>query len=357
MNRSALFGPLELRGLRLKNRIGVSPMCQYSAKDGLANDWQLAHLGSFALGGAGLVIAEATAVSPEGRISPGCTGLWNDAQAEAWAPVARFLKSQGAVPAIQLGHAGRKASTALPWEGGGPLQGPAAWKCQAPSALPFAPSWPVPESLDESGIQALIGAFGAAVKRALAAGFEAVEIHAAHGYLLHQFLSPLSNQRKDAWGGSLENRMRLTLEVVRAAREAWPERLPLLVRISATDWMEERGPSWDLGQSVELARELKKAGVDLIDVSSGGLAHDAKIQGGPGYQVPFAARIRREAGLPVAAVGLITGAAQAEAIVAEGSADVALLAREFLRDPRFPQRAARELGVELDWPRQYARAK
>jgi 2,4-dienoyl-CoA reductase-like NADH-dependent reductase (Old Yellow Enzyme family) len=349
-----LFTPLNLRDVTLPNRIAVSPMCQYQATDGLANDWHLVHLGGLAQGGAGLVLTEATAVRPEGRISPEDLGLWNDAQAAALAPIVRFIKSMGAVPGIQLAHAGRKASNPAPWKGSGSIP-PAAggWTPVGPSPLPFDKAWTVPTALDAAGIQAVLRAFVAAARRALAAGFQVVELHAAHGYLLHQFLSPLSNRRVDKYGGSFENRTRLLREVTAAVRAELPERLPLLVRLSATDWVEG---GWDLDQSVALATDLKALGVDLVDCSSGGLSPLAKIPLGPGYQVPFAARIRAGSGIPTAAVGLITGADQAEQILAEGSADLVLLGRELLRNPRWPLHAAVALGAEVPWPASYARA-
>jgi 2,4-dienoyl-CoA reductase-like NADH-dependent reductase (Old Yellow Enzyme family) len=351
---TTLFQPLTLRGLTLPNRIAVSPMCQYQAKDGVPNDWHLVHLGGLAQGGAGLVFTEAAAVLPEGRISPEDLGIWNMAQAEALARIVHFIKVQGAVPGIQLAHAGRKASTFAPWRGSGSVLAAAGgWTPMAPSALAFDPSWTVPEALDEAGIIAVIDAFMDAARRAIAAGFQVIEVHAAHGYLLHQFLSPLSNHRADAYGGSFENRTRLVREVVGALRSILPEELPLFVRISATDWAEG---GWDLDQSVALAKELKALGVDLVDCSSGGLVPHQKIVLGPGYQVPFAARIRAEAGLPTGAVGLITEPQQAEQILAEGSADIVLLARELLRNPRWPLRAAQELGAEVPWPASYARA-
>lgn len=351
---SRLFQPLTLRGLTLPNRIAVSPMCQYQAQDGLVNDWHLVHYGGLAQGGAGLVITEAAAVLPEGRISPEDLGLWNNAQAEGLARIVRFIASQGAVPGVQLAHAGRKASNPAPWKGSGslsPSQG--GWTPAAPSALPFDEGWTVPTALDEPGILAVIEAFMDAARRAVAAGFRVIEVHAAHGYLLHQFLSPLSNHRTDAYGGSFENRTRLVREVVGALRQILPEELPLLVRISATDWVEG---GWTLDQSVALAKELKALGVDLVDCSSGGLAPRAEIPLGPGYQVPFAARIRAEADLPTGAVGLITDPEQAEAILAQASADLVLLGRELLRDPRWPLRAAKALGAEVPWPASYLRA-
>ena len=350
-----LFDPLTQRSLTLRNRLVVSPMCEYSATDGVPNDWHLVHLGSRAVGGAALVIAEASAVSAQGRISPQDTGLWNDTQLQAWQPITRFIKAQGAIAGIQLAHAGRKASTLRPWDGHGPVPaGQGDWLTVAPSALPFAAGWPAPQVLDEAGIRAVIADFRAAAQRALAAGFELIEVHAAHGYLLHQFLSPLSNRREDAYGGSFENRIRLVREVVVAVREVWPAALPVWLRVSATDWADAGG--WDIGQSVELARQLKPLGVDLIDVSSGGLLPHAKIPLAPGYQVPFAAQIRREAGIATGAVGLITGAEQAAQIVANGDADVVLIARESLRDPYFPRRAAQQLGAKIAPPAQYQRA-
>ena len=350
-----LFEPFTLRGTTVRNRVWLPPMCQYSAVDGVPNDWHLVHLGSRAVGGAALVIAEASAVSAQGRISPQDTGLWNQAQLEAWQPITRFIKAQGAIAGVQLAHAGRKASTLRPWEGHGPVPaGQGDWLAVAPSALPFDNGWHTPQALDEAGIQAVIADFRAAAQRALAADFELVELHAAHGYLLHQFLSPLSNRRDDRYGGSFENRTRLVREVVTAVREAWPAELPLWLRISATDWADQGG--WDITQSVELARQVKALGVDLIDVSSGGLLPHVKIPLEPGYQVPFAAQIRREAGVATGAVGLITGAGQAAQIVANGDADVVLIARESLRDPYFPRRAAQRLGAKIDAPVQYQRA-
>ncbi len=351
---SRLFSPLTLRELTLRNRVFVSPMCQYSCVDGVPGDWHLAHLGARAAGGAGLVIAEATAVSPEGRISPADCGLWNDAQAQAWARIARFVRSQGAAAGIQLAHAGRKASTAVPWDGGAALAPEAGgWTVLAPSPIAFSPASPMPREMTAAEIAALPGLFAAAASRALAAGFEVVELHFAHGYLVHEFLSPLSNRRSDAYGGAFAGRARLALDIAEAVRRVWPQRLPLFARVSATDWLDG---GWDLPQTVELARGLKARGVDFIDCSSGGLAPHAKIPLGPGYQVPFAEAVRREVGVAVGAVGLITEPAQAEAIVAEGKADAVLLARELLRDPHWPLRAAKALGASAPWPRQYLRA-
>jgi 2,4-dienoyl-CoA reductase-like NADH-dependent reductase (Old Yellow Enzyme family) len=351
-----LFSPLSLRSVSLRNRIAVSPMCQYSADGGRATDWHLVHLGSRAVGGAGLVIFEATAVEPEGRISHGDLGLWEDGQVEPLARVVRFVAAQGAVPCLQLAHAGRKASVRPPWEQGGAplLPDSGGWLPVAPSAARFADGHATPEALTEEGVQARVRAFAAAARRALAAGFQAVEVHAAHGYLLHQFLSPLSNRRQDRYGGSFENRVRLACEVVEAVRAEWPERLPLLVRISATDWAEG---GWDLDQAVELARRLKDRGVDLVDCSSGGLLATARVPAGPGFQAGFAERIRREAAVPTGAVGLITGAEQADHVIRSGQADLVLMAREFLRDPYFPLRASVRLGQEGPWPRQYLRAR
>jgi 2,4-dienoyl-CoA reductase-like NADH-dependent reductase (Old Yellow Enzyme family) len=351
-----LFSPLSLRSVSLRNRIAVSPMCQYSAEGGRASDWHLVHLGSRAVGGAGLVIFEATAVEPEGRISHGDLGLWEDGQVEPLARVVRFVAAQGAVPCLQLAHAGRKASVRPPWEQGGAplLPDSGGWLPVAPSAVRFADGHATPEALTEAGAQARVQAFAAAARRALAAGFQAVELHAAHGYLLHQFLSPLSNRRQDRYGGSFENRVRLTCEAVEAVRAEWPERLPLLVRISATDWAEG---GWDPEQAVELARRLKDRGVDLVDCSSGGLLATARVPAGPGFQAGFAERIRREASVATGAVGLITGAEQADHVIRSGQADLVLMAREFLRDPYFPLRASVRLGQEGPWPRQYLRAR
>ena len=351
---SKLFEPLAQRSLQLRNRIVVSPMCQYSAEGGLPNDWHLVHLGSRAVGGAAVVVAEATAVSPEGRISPHDTGLWNDAQVAAWSRINAFIAEQGAIPAVQLAHAGRKASTDAPWRGHGPVPADrGGWTPVAPSALAFDAQSPVPLALDQTGIRKVVDDFTAAALRAHAAGFRLLEVHAAHGYLLHEFLSPLSNQRADHYGGSFDNRARLVLEVVDAVRAAWPAELPLWVRISATDWAEG---GWDVEQSVELAKRLRERDVDLVDVSSGGLVSNARIPLEPGYQAPFAQRLRQEAGIATGAVGLITEPAHAEAIVADGVADVVLMGRELLRDPYFPRRAARALGGKLPSPPQYLRA-
>ena len=349
-----LFEPYTQRGQTLRNRIVVSPMCEYSAQDGVPNHWHIVHLGSRAVGGAGAVISEATAVSPEGRISAQDTGIWNDAQVEAWRPIAAFIAEHGAVPGVQLAHAGRKASVWRPWEGGGSLpaeQG--AWQTVAPSAIPFDQDWHVPQALDLDGIRKVVADFRAAAVRAKEAGFKLIELHGAHGYLLHQFMSPLSNQRDDEYGGSFENRTRLVREVIAAVREVWPDNLPLWLRISATDWADH---GWTIDESVRLASELAGLGVDLVDVSSGGLVPHVKIPLGPGYQVPFAARIRQEAGIATGAVGLITEPAQADGIIAGGAADLVLIARASLRDPYFPRRAAQELGATITPPVQYQRA-
>lgn len=354
---SHLFDSLTLKSLTLRNRIGVSPMCQYSSTDGRADDWHLVHLGSRAVGGAGLVIAEATAVSPAGRISPGDAGLWEDEQVEPLARINRFIKAQGAVAGVQLAHAGRKASNALPWTGGGHLANEAGgWPTIAPSAIAFGDGLDkVPRAMSVDDIKRVQGEFAAAAVRSLAAGYEWMEIHAAHGYLAHEFLSPLGNQRTDEYGGSFENRIRFLVETTRAVRAVWPDRLPLTVRISGTDWVEG---AWDVEQSVELARRLKTEGVDLIDCSSGGIVPGVKIPVGPGYQVAIAERIRRESGVATAAVGLITEPKQADAVIREGRADLVLLAREFLRDAYWPVHAAEVLGQKpaLAAPKQYARA-
>ncbi|MDB6064826.1 MAG: oxidoreductase [Pedosphaera sp.] len=352
-----LFQPLSIQSITLRNRIGVSPMCMYSSEDGLANDWHLVHLGSRAAGGAALVIAEATAVSPEGRITPADAGIWADKHLEPIARINRFVKEHGAVPGIQLAHAGRKASAARPWEGGAHLPDEAGgWQTIAPSALAFGGALSkVPKAMTAADIARVQNDFVAAAKRALEAGCEWLELHAAHGYLAHEFLSPFSNHRTDSYGGSFENRIRFLLETTLAVREVWPERLPLAVRLSCTDW---KTGGWDIEQSVELSRKLMGEGVDLIDCSSGGGVADAKIPVGPGYQVPFAERIRREVGVATGAVGAITAAAQADEIIRNGRADMVFLARELLRDPYWPLRAARSLGQgeALPPPVQYARA-
>jgi 2,4-dienoyl-CoA reductase-like NADH-dependent reductase (Old Yellow Enzyme family) len=349
-----LFSALRLRDVTLANRVGVSPICQYSCLDGLANDWHFAHLAARAVGGAALVFTEAAAVTPEGRISPQDLGVWSEKHFEPLERIARFIDGQGAVAGIQLAHAGRKASTYRPWSGDGAVsEADGGWRPVGPSAIAFSERYATPEELSVAAIAALQQAFAAAASRAYAAGFRVIEIHAAHGYLAHQFLSPLSNHRVDAYGGSFDNRTRFLSECVAAARRALPDRCPLFVRISATDWTEG---GWDVEQSVELARRLKGLGVDAIDCSSGGNVEKAKIPVGPGYQVPFAERIRREAGVATAAVGMITEPAQADAIVSAGQADLVLLARELLRDPYWPLRAARALGHPMAWPAQYLRA-
>jgi 2,4-dienoyl-CoA reductase-like NADH-dependent reductase (Old Yellow Enzyme family) len=353
---SALFRPLQLRGVTLRNRVAMAPMCQYSAgPDGLPTDWHRIHLGARAVGGVGLVLTEATAVLPEGRISPQDTGLWSDAHVEAWRPITTFIAGQGAVPAVQLAHAGVKASSYRPWspQRGGVPDAEGGWTPVGPGAEPFAPSYRLPTALDEAGIDAVIEAFATAARRALAAGFAAVELHAAHGYLLHEFLSPLSNHRTDQYGGDLAGRMRLPLAVARAVRAAVGAEVPVLARISTTDWVTG---GWTVPDSVLLAGELAAAGVDLIDCSSAGVVPSAPIPFGPGYLVPMAARIRRESGVPTGAVGLITEPEQAEEIVASGQADLVLLGRELLRDPYWPRRAAVRLGAEPDGPAQYLRA-
>ena len=356
---SQLFTPVRLRGLEVRNRAWVSPMCQYSSVDGLPNQWHLVHLGSFARGGAGLVFTEAAAVLPEGRISPQDAGIWNDQQQVAWARIVDFLHGQGARAGIQLAHSGRKGSTLRPWEGRGPVaDDDGGWQPVAPSALPFPGLHEDPRELTRDDIADVVRAFAAAAQRSLAAGFDVLEIHAAHGYLLHQFLSPLSNLRSDEYGGSFENQVRLLLDVVDAVRSVVPDETPVLVRVSATDWAEG---GWTVDDTVRLAALLREHGVDLVDVSSGGNVARAAIPVGPGYQVDFANRIRAEAGIPTGAVGMITEPKQAEEILTSGSADVVLLARAVLRDPHWALRAAHELGVAagegVDWPRQYERAK
>lgn len=350
-----LFSPFTLRSVTLRNRVGLPPMCQYAAVDGVAGEWHLAHYGARAAGGAGLVIVEATAVAPEGRITPGCLGLWDDRQIAPLARVAAFVKSQGAVAGIQIAHAGRKGSAARPWEGSAHLsteQG--GWDTIAPSAIPFGGILPkVPREMTEADIARVQTDFVAAAKRALLAGFEWLELHSAHGYLSNEFLSPITNRRTDRYGGSFENRVRFLLETARAVRRVWPERLPLTARISAVDWAEG---GWDIASSVALAKLLKSEGVDLLDCSSGGLVPNVEIPAAPGYQVPFSEQIRREAGIATATVGLITEPRQADKIVREGRADLVLLGREFLRDPSWPCCAAKALGQLVPTPLQYARA-
>ena len=352
---STLHAPFTLRGVTMRNRIGVSPMCEYSSHDGFANDWHLVHLGSRAVGGAGLVLTEATAVTADGRISPFDLGIYRDEHVEMLARIARFVTAQGAVPGMQLAHAGRKASSDAPWRGGRPLS-PAegGWSpTWAPSALPFGDRSPTPEALDGAGIRSVVAAFRDGARRALDAGFQVLELHGAHGYLLHEFLSPLGNHRTDDYGGSFDNRVRLFVEVTEAVRSVWPESLPLLARLSGTDWVEG---GWDIEQSIALARILAPLGVDLIDCSSGGIVPGVKIPVGPGYQVEIARRIRRDAGIATAAVGLITDPAQADAIVRDGQADMVFLARQLLRDPYWPLHAAKSLGASVVWPVQYQRA-
>jgi 2,4-dienoyl-CoA reductase-like NADH-dependent reductase (Old Yellow Enzyme family) len=354
MGEMKLFTPLRIREIELKNRIVVSPMCQYSAKDGHPQTWHLVHLGSRAVGGASLVIAEATAVEERGRISAGDTGIYDDSHIASWKPIAEFIKASGAVAGIQLAHAGRKASTGVPWEGGKPVtMADGGWEIVAPSALPFDTGYATPRALTLAEIDEIVAAFRRAAERALAAGFELIEIHGAHGYLIHEFLSPLSNIRTDEHGGSPENRMRLALRVAQAVREALPARLPLFFRVSATDWQQG---GWDVEQSIELARRLKSLGVDVIDVSSGGTLPRAKIPIGPGYQVPFAVAIRKQAGIPTTALGMITDPTQVETILATEQADLVVLARELLRDPYWPRRAAQQMNFKLTPPVQYQRA-
>ncbi len=353
---SSLFSPLSIRTITLKNRIAVSPMCQYSSEDGFSSDWHLVHLGSRAVGGAGLIFTEATAVSAEGRITPHDLGIWQDDHTTGLKRITQFIQQNGSVAGIQLAHAGRKASHRRPWEGGSPI-GPGeerGWQSVAPSAIPFQDNAPVPQALTNEGMEKVLSDFQEAARRALDAGFQVVEIHAAHGYLLHEFLSPLSNQRTDAYGGSFENRIRLLLEVVERVQTVWPSELPLFVRISATDWTEG---GWTIDDSVALSRELKAKGVDVVDCSTGGNVPNAKIPVKPGYQVPFAERIKKETGIMTAAVGLITSPEQANAILSSGQADLVLLAREFLRDPYFPLHAAQATGAATAWPVQYERAR
>jgi 2,4-dienoyl-CoA reductase-like NADH-dependent reductase (Old Yellow Enzyme family) len=350
-----LFDPLSVRDVKFANRAFVSPMCEYSSTDGFANDWHFVHLGSRAVGGAGVVLTEATAVLPEGRISPQDLGIWSDDHIEELARIVRFIDGQGSVAGMQLAHAGRKASTYRPWDGNGTIpESEGGWKeVVAPSAVAFAESYPQPKALSIEGIQKVVAAFADAARRASDAGFRVIELHAAHGYLVHEFLSPLSNQRTDAYGGSFENRTRIVREVIAAVRRVWPERYPLFMRISATDWVDG---GWDIQQSVELSRQVKELGVDLIDCSSGGNVATAKIPVGPGYQTRFAEEIRRSCDILTGTVGMITSPIQAEHILATGQADAVILAREMLRDPYWPLRAARELGQEIAWPVQYLRA-
>lgn len=352
---SSLFDPLTIRGVTFPNRIWVSPMCQYSAIDGVATSWHDVHIGSFATGGTGLIMMEASGVVPEGRISTACLGIWNEAQTERLKPIVSFAHSMGTKIGIQLAHAGRKASCLPPWSDH-PMASKAegGWDCVAPSAISFGGKYPVPKELTVAEIKTLVKSFADSAKRAVMAGFDLVEIHAAHGYLIHQFLSPISNKRNDEYGGSFENRIRFFIEITEAVRKAIPDAMPLFARISASDWLED---GWTIDESVELCKLLKSAGVDLIDVSSGGTSSGAPVPVGPGYQVPFAERIRRESNIFTCAVGLITEAHQANEIVESGRADAVMMAREFLRNPRWPLQAARELNAEVSWPNQLLRGK
>ncbi len=350
-----LFTPFKIRDITFKNRIVVSPMCEYSSVDGFANDWHLVHLGSRAVGGASLVLTEATAVSPEGRITPDDLGIWKEEHIEQLKRITQFILQQDAVPGIQLAHAGRKASRTAPWKGGELLnETNGGWQTEAPSAIPFYSREVAPASLDQEGINKVVADFKAATERARQAGFQVIEIHAAHGYLINEFLSPLTNKRTDQYGGSFENRIRLLLRIVEVVREEWPESYPLFVRISASDWTSG---GWTIEDSVSLANILKNNGVDLIDCSSGGVIPDAVIPAAPGYQVPFSETIRNKTGIVTGAVGIIVTPAQAEEVIASGKADFVLLARELLRDPYFPLRAAKELGFDVTWPVQYERAR
>ena len=349
-----LFTPLRIRDIELKNRIVVSPMCEYSAKDGHPQPWHLVHLGSRAVGGAGLVMTEASAVESVGRISAADAGIYDDAHVDSWRPIANFIRGQDAVPGMQLAHAGRKASTAAPWTGGKPVAiADGGWEPVGPSAIPFDSGYNMPRAVPVPEIANIVAAFQRSAERALAAGFEVIEIHAAHGYLIHEFLSPLSNTRQDQYGGSFDNRVRLPLEVAQAIRQVWPTKLPLFCRVSATDWVEG---GWDLAQTIELSRRLGPWGVDLIDASSGGTVSYAKIPAGPGYQVGFAAAIRAQAEVLTGAVGMITDPAQADTIITTDQADLVFLAREMLRDPYWPRRAAKALHAEITPPNQYQRA-
>ncbi|HEY1164398.1 MAG TPA: NADPH dehydrogenase NamA [Chitinophaga sp.] len=352
---SQLFSPLAIKAVQFKNRITVSPMCQYSSTDGFATDWHLVHLGTRAIGGAGLIITEAAAVSPEGRISPQDLGIWKDEHIDKLSQITSFITAQHCVPGIQLAHAGRKASTNVPWKGRGKVEeAHGGWTPVAPSAIPFTETYPMPAALNGDGIRKVIADFTAAAQRALQAGFKVIELHAAHGYLVHQFLSPLSNHRTDEYGGSFDNRIRLLLEITDSVRTVWPDELPLFVRLSATDWVTG---GWNLEESVQLAHILKERGVDLLDVSSGGLSEHQHISVGPAYQLPFASRIRKETGILTGTVGMITNAIQAETILVNGDADMIFMAREILRNPYFPLEAADELKAKINWPVQYERAK
>ena len=352
---SNLFSPLVIKSITFKNRLVISPMCQYSAVDGFANDWHLVHLGSRSVGGAALIIQEATAVSPEGRITPGDLGLYDEKHIEKLQTITRFIHQQGSVAGLQLAHAGRKAGCATPWNGGLKLKADeGGWRTFSASAIPFQPEDEAPQTLNNAGIAKVIADFKVAAERALIAGYKVIEIHAAHGYLIHQFFSPLSNHRTDRYGGSFKNRIRLLLEIVQVIKSVWPEELLLFVRISATDYVEG---GWDIEESIQLATLLKTLGVDLIDCSSGGLVPYARIPFGPGYQVPFAAAIKNGAGILTGAVGMITGVDQAESILTKGEADLILQARESLREPYFALKAAKALGEDVTWPLQYLRAK
>lgn len=352
---SKLLSPLTIKEITFRNRIAISPMCMYSAIDGFANDWHLVHLGSRATGGAGLIIQEATAVSAEGRISPGDLGLYKEEHIEILQRITNFIHQHGAIAGVQLAHAGRKASCARAWDGGKQLKkNNGGWTTVAPSAIPFYPDDEAPQALNKEGIEKIVSDFRIAAQRALKAGYKVIDIHAAHGYLVHQFLSPISNHRTDGYGGSFENRIHLLLEIVEAIQTVWPSNLPLFVRLSATDWAEG---GWNIDETVKLASILKLKGVDLIDTSSGGMVHNAKVSVGPGYMVPFAEQIKNETGILTGTVGLITQAQQAEDILQKEQADFILIARESLRNPNFPLYAAKILGDEVEWPVQYLRAK
>ena len=353
---SKLFTPLKIRNTELKNRVVVSPMCQYSSINGMPNDWHLVHLGARAVGGAGLIFTEATAVSPDGRISPDDAGIWNDEQASAYKRITSFIKSQNSVPGIQLAHAGRKASTFSPWKGVGKVEiENGGWQTLAPSSISFADNYPDPKEMNEKDIKLVVDQFIEAAKRSIDAGFEIIELHMAHGYLVHEFLSPLSNKRKDKYGGSIENRCQFAIEIASAVRKAIPDGMPLFARISSTDWVDD---GWDIEQSILLSKWLKETEIDLIDCSSGGNVAKAKIPLAPGYQIPFSQRIKQEAKILTGGVGLITTAEQAEEIILSEKADLVFLAREMLRDPYWTLHAAKKLNVDLlDWPNQYLRAK
>jgi 2,4-dienoyl-CoA reductase-like NADH-dependent reductase (Old Yellow Enzyme family) len=352
---SKLFSPLKIRDVELKNRIVVSPMCQYSSEDGVPTDWHLVHLGSRAVGGAGLIIAEATAVSPEGRITPDDTGIWDEKHVIANTRITSFIKSQNAVPGIQLAHAGRKASTYSLWKGNGKVnENEGGWQTIAPSPIPFADNYPISKEMSRDDIKMVIEQFRKAAEKSVKAGFQVIELHFAHGYLVHEFLSPKSNHRNDEYGGKLENRCRLSIEIAKAIREVIPSGMPLFVRISATDWVDD---GWDIEQSVQLSKWLKETGVDLIDCSSGGNINKVYIPAGPGYQIPFSNRIKKESGILTSGVGLITSPEQAEQIIKNGQADLVELARQMLRDPYWPLHAAKQLNVDVVWPNQYLRAK